>query len=102
MEGTLWGAGRLCRRGRSAWRLLFRKRRDEGRGLTQAKGAVQLKKLRARRAPCHKTWAGRHRLSHGTPRPSAAYPGNQRPAIQMEEIWQCWDVRLARSRSEPL
>lgn len=51
MEGTLWGAGRLCRRGRSARRLLFRKRRDEGRGLTQAKGAVQSKKLRARRAP---------------------------------------------------
>jgi len=40
MEGTLWGVGRLCRRGRSA--------PAEGRGLTEAKGAVQSKKLRAR------------------------------------------------------
>lgn len=69
MEGTRWGGGRLCRRGRSARRLLFRKRRDEGRRLTQAKGAVQSKKLRARRG--YKMHAGRHRSSPTTaaPRP---------------------------------
>lgn len=85
MEGTHWGVGRLCHRGRSARRLRLCRRRDEGRGLTTAKGAVQSKILRAKGTAHHKTRAGRHRSSHGTPRPSAAYPGNQRPVIQRKE-----------------
>ncbi len=138
MEGTLWGAGRLCRRGG----------RYEGRGLTEAKGAVQSKKLRARRPPAtrhaqvdtvfrppprppgrpHKATSAlpphklvrlrpgqevyrrdmipayRHRSSHGTPRPSAAYPGNQRPEIliaarprEPDRAWCAW----VRRRGEP-
>lgn len=66
---------------------------------TSARLTIVSKRLRPGQEVCRRDMipAYRRRSSHGTPRPSAADPGNQRPAIQRKgESVASWDGRRRR------